>query len=202
MAISLPRICSISVSRNAGSDWPRNTMSPVIFAERGRRPRMASELTLFPDPDSPTMPTVSFSSMSKVSESTARTSPSSVGKLTERSRTESSGPLVAPFVDSTTRPAGSMGLRSAGTSVALALGIEGVAQTVADEVHCQYREQDHDSGRIQKVRLRGPDVALGVGQHVPPRRLRWLHAEAQERQRRLGDDGGRNPEGDVEHDRP
>ena len=49
--------------------------------------------------------------------------------------------------------------------------------------------------------MRGADVALGVGEHVPPRRLRRLHAEAQERQRRLGDDRGRDGERRVHHDR-
>ena len=44
-----PRICS-----------PRNRTSPVIFAEVGKRPRMAIEVTLLPDPDSPTMPSVSL----------------------------------------------------------------------------------------------------------------------------------------------
>ncbi len=45
-------------------------------------------------------------------------------------------------------------------------------------------------GNVEQVRLRGADVALGVREHAAPRRLRRLHAEAEERQRRLGDDRG------------
>ena len=55
---------------------------------------MAWVQTDLPDPDSPTMPTVSPAATSKDTPRTAWTSPSSVGKVTDRSLTESSAPDV------------------------------------------------------------------------------------------------------------
>src|SRR5215470_4979943 len=51
-------------------------------------------VTLLPEPDSPTMPRVSPSETLKETPSTARTTPSSVRKLTLRSLTSSSGSLM------------------------------------------------------------------------------------------------------------
>jgi hypothetical protein len=50
---------------------------------------MASDVTVFPDPDSPTIPRLSFGRTSKLTPSTAFTSPSSVGNSTRRLRTVS-----------------------------------------------------------------------------------------------------------------
>ena len=44
-------------------------------------------------------------------------------------------------------------------------------------------------------------VAFGRGEHVAPRGGRRLHAEAEERQGRLGDDRRRDAEGGVDEDR-
>src|SRR5215470_11802493 len=53
-------------------------------------------VTLLPDPDSPTMPRVSPSETVNDTPSTALTTPSSVRKLTRRSRTSSSGSFMTP----------------------------------------------------------------------------------------------------------
>src|SRR5438477_5092563 len=55
------------------------------------RPITVSELTDFPDPDSPTIPRVSPGWTEYETPSTALTRPSSVGKWTRRSLTSSSG---------------------------------------------------------------------------------------------------------------
>src|SRR5438270_11924562 len=152
------------------------------------------------------MPTTSFSNTSKDTLSTACTSPSSLGKATNRFRTESTA--------STGTSAGRSGSTdcssSTGTSLLLTrvpahprgrvdgLRVEGVAQAVADEVHAHDGEEDGEAREVQEVRLRRTDVALGVGQHAPPRRRRGLHAETEERQRGLGDDGGGDGERDVD----
>src|SRR5439155_1663749 len=71
---------------------------------------MLSAVTLFPEPDSPTMPSVSPRLMWKSIPSTARTTPSSVKKyvfspLTSSSRSAMAPPLAATIADSS-RPAG------------------------------------------------------------------------------------------------
>src|SRR5437867_7868332 len=71
---------------------------------------MLSAVTLFPEPDWPTMPSVSPRLMWKSIPSTARTTPSSVKKyvfspLTSSSRSAMAPPLAATIADSS-RPAG------------------------------------------------------------------------------------------------
>ena len=66
--------------------------SPEIVACCGLiSPITVSELTLLPEPDSPTMPSVSPGSIEYDTPSTAFTTPSSVLKCTLRSLTSSSG---------------------------------------------------------------------------------------------------------------
>src|SRR5260370_11019062 len=55
------------------------------------RPMIAIAVTLLPEPDSPTIPTISPGLTVKETPSTARTTPSSVRNETWRSRTSSSG---------------------------------------------------------------------------------------------------------------
>ena len=84
----------------------------------------------------------------------------------------------------------------------LRLRVERVAQAVADEVDAEHREQD-ERARGSRAGARSTlVVALGVGEHVAPRRLRRLHAEAEEAQRRLGDDRAGDRQRHVHHDRP
>ena len=64
-----------------------------------------SAVTLLPQPDSPTSPTVWPSSMSKVTPSTARTSPSLVKKEVRRSLTRKSGAIFKSPVSNTRRRA-------------------------------------------------------------------------------------------------
>jgi len=51
------------------------------------RPRIASDVTLLPDPDSPTIPSVRPRSTANDTPSTALTTPSSVSNRTRRSLT-------------------------------------------------------------------------------------------------------------------
>src|SRR5438132_13928587 len=73
------------------SSWPRNCTEPVTRAVLGSRPRIASEVTDLPQPDSPTIASTSPGRTSKDTPSTARTAPSGVENSTLRSRTLSSG---------------------------------------------------------------------------------------------------------------
>src|SRR5512133_3549398 len=90
----------------------------------GISPRIDIVLTLLPEPDSPTIPSVSPGKRSYEMPSTACTTPSSVVNSTTRSRIERSG---------------------SGTDAALG-GIEGVAEPVTDEVDAQHDDHDHDPG--------------------------------------------------------
>ena len=59
---------------------------PVTLALSARRPIIESDITVLPEPDSPTMPSTSPARMSSDTLRTARTVPASLGKVTERSR--------------------------------------------------------------------------------------------------------------------
>src|SRR5664280_2479432 len=71
---------------------PPTRISPVTVARRGAcRPRIASAVTLLPDPDSPTIPRVRPGATANEIPSTARTTPSSVRNRTLRSFTRRYG---------------------------------------------------------------------------------------------------------------
>src|SRR5258707_9130708 len=86
--------------------------------------------TLLPEPDSPTMPSVSPACRSKLTPSTARTGPESVRNQVRRSRTCSKG---APGCNA-----------SAGTNGSAAIGmrIEPVAEAGAHEIEGHHHRQD------------------------------------------------------------
>src|SRR5208283_3121163 len=68
---------------------------PAISPGGGTRRRMESAVTLFPHPDSPTIPSTCFSKISKLTESTAREIPASVRKYVFKSLTS----RRAEFID-------------------------------------------------------------------------------------------------------
>src|SRR5438132_2688805 len=94
IAISLPRSsrrrsCGI-VSRSS----PLKSACPVERElRRSFRPMIVRHVTLFPDPDSPTIPSVRPLSTVKLTPSTARTPPSPVTNSVVRSFTSRSAPL-------------------------------------------------------------------------------------------------------------
>src|SRR6266704_1514589 len=90
---------------------------------RASKPRIASDVTLFPHPDSPTIPSVSPGAMSNEMPLTACTVPRRVQKRTCRFSTESSAPLAT----------------------GAQLGIERLAQPVPDQIETQNREDDRDA---------------------------------------------------------
>ena len=90
-AISRPRILRISRDDAFSRSVPLKRAVPSIFALAGKRPRRLIRLTLFPQPDSPTMPSTSRSARSNERLSTACTTPSSVSKRTLSASTAKSG---------------------------------------------------------------------------------------------------------------
>ena len=59
MAIFEPRKACIALFLRPTSCSPLNRIEPVMRALRGSRPMTAIEVTDFPEPDSPTMPSTS-----------------------------------------------------------------------------------------------------------------------------------------------
>src|SRR6266850_5776867 len=78
--------------------------------------------------------------------------------------------------------------------------IERVAQPVADEVDRDHREEDEEPGEERDPR-RLVHVGGRVVQHVAPRRRGWLDAQAEERERALGDDRATDTERTGDDDR-
>ncbi len=97
MAISLPRIARISgplgsrVARSTGPASLWSTMLPPAMTPfRGTMRRIDCDVTLLPQPDSPTMPSTRPRLTSKETPSTARSVPSREMKWVSRPRTSRS----------------------------------------------------------------------------------------------------------------
>src|SRR6266516_633770 len=180
IAISRPRISRISYSLIRVRSWPLNmTFPPTIRPGRCRR-MMLSAVTDLPQPDSPTMPSVSPALSSNETPSTALTMPSLVEKTVCRSRTSSSGCVTA-----------GLGLQSR---------VESIPDGVAEDVRGQDGEKDREPWKSNQE-PGAEEVALGVRQHVAPARCRRLDAEAEEVQGRLDEDDLADAEagGDDQH---
>src|SRR5262245_53856028 len=111
-------------------------MLPVARPFEAKSPMTAMKTWLLPEPDSPTMPRVSPASTARLTLFAASTTPSGVAKRISRSRMSRTGWTMASAV----------------------LGIEGIAQAVADEVEAAQGHRQHDRGEYE-----GP----GRGLHEP-----------------------------------
>ena len=82
IAMRLPRILRISSSDIETMSWPSKRICPATMRPGGEgiRRRIDRFVTDFPEPDSPTMPSVLPRSRSKLTPSTALTTPSSRSK--------------------------------------------------------------------------------------------------------------------------
>src|SRR5690606_11745592 len=67
-------------------------------------------------------------------------------------------------------------------------GVENVAQAVPQQADAQHRHEDRQPG-IQRQPPNRLHVASSDPQRGAPGGCRWLHPEAEERKRRLGEDG-------------
>src|SRR6185503_14087718 len=144
--------------------------SAVTRPGKGTRPIIASMEMLLPEPDSPTTPRISPASRSRLTSSTARSTPPMVGKRTQRLRISTSA-MDSP----------------------LQLGIERVAQPVAEQVEGEHRDQDDEAGEGDHPPGAQHEFAR-IGEHGPPFRRGRLGAEAEETERRGVEDGGRDSE--------
>src|SRR5205085_4308422 len=159
IAISRPRISRISYSLIRVRSWPLNmTLPPTIRPGRCSR-MMLIAVTDLPQPDSPTMPSVSPEFSSNETPSTALTVPSLVENTVCRSWTSSRGWVT-----------GVLRLQSR---------VEGVTDGVAEHVRGEHGHEDRDP-RQRDQEQGAEEVALGVGEHVAPAWRRRLDAEAEE----------------------
>src|SRR6185295_16108578 len=136
-----------------------------------------------PQPDSPTMPTVSPLAMEKETSSTART------VLRGLNRSPRTGKcLVRPVTCSSgcaTPPTSSMGARSSTDGlvsfIASVPDVHGTAHAVAEQIEADRDPKDHHAGQRGHPRV---DVDRGAQrvEHQAPFRFRRLGAEAEERQ--------------------
>src|SRR6266849_2592176 len=157
---------------------PKRMRPLVIFPGSGTSRRIESAVMVLPDPDSPTMPTLSPFSISKLIPSTAVTVDDEPKNWTRRSWTRSSG---ASFL--VPHP-----------------GVEGVAQAVAQPVERHKRDRERDRRRQHNVR-REVHTVIAVGCHGAPRGRRRGKAQAQEAQERLEKHSGGDGESRLDDDR-
>src|SRR6266849_8999269 len=154
-----------------------------------------------PQPDSPTIPTVSPLTMENDTSSTARTvlralnrSPRT-GKCFVRPMTCSSGWATPPRSSS-----GSSISIDAVSFMALVPDVHGAAHSVAEKVEADRHREDHDAGQCRHPWIDIDRGAQGV-EHQTPFRLRRLGAEAEKRQARRQDHRHRDQAGGVNEDR-
>src|SRR5690606_23181831 len=131
---------------------------PPAVTPSGRRPMSDSAGRALPEPDSPMRPTRSPGPIWNDTSCTSSTAPA---------RT------VSPSTLSTDPPE---------------LGVEVVAQAVAEQVEAEHGQRDGQAGPEGQAR-RGEQQLLRLLQHAAPRRRRRAGAEAEEGQRRLRQDG-------------
>src|SRR5215510_13773229 len=123
-----------TLSSRSGDAFRISPPSKVTLPEQrpliAVRPMAAIRIWLFPEPDSPTMPSTSPRRTSKLTPSTARTQPCSSLKSTVRSRADKIG-------------------ATAGRAATSALvRVEGIAQSVGNEVEAE--QGDHQEAARQQ----------------------------------------------------
>ena len=91
MAMRAPRTRRIASASLSSRSSPSRRMRPATICPGGGTSRMIdSDVTLLPQPDSPTSPSTSPRSMAKLTPSTARTVPAPVANCVRRPSTDSS----------------------------------------------------------------------------------------------------------------
>src|SRR2546430_10887061 len=145
----------------------------VILPGSGTSLRIESAVIVLPQPDSPTMPSVSPASMCSETPSTARTTPREVKNCVCRSSTCSRiWPNLAPEL----------------LWLVLHTRVERVAQPVAHKREREHGERHRDAGEDHLARVGEASTVSGLDHH-PPARLGRPAAESQDAQPRPG--GGR-----------
>src|SRR5271154_902869 len=116
------------------------TEPSAILPARSRIRITAYEVTDLPEPDSPTMPSVSPLATEILTCCTALTMPRRVANSTVRSSTSSSG---CALVISSSRPS---------------LRVDEIAQSVAKQVEAKHRDHQCDAGKERDPPFTGNDI--------------------------------------------
>src|SRR5579871_1097281 len=145
-------------------------------ASRGIRCISSRAVVDLPQPDSPTMPTVSPLAIANDTSSTART------VLRALKRSPRTGKcLVSPFTCSSGCAAPPTSSIGSSRVITLIPDVHGRAHAVTEQVEADRNRKDHGAGQSRDPRVDVDRGTQGI-EHQPPFRLRWLGAEAEERQ--------------------
>src|SRR4051812_10089716 len=149
-------------------------MRPATMRPGGEaiRRNMESEVTLLPQPDSPTMASVSPGATEKETPSTARTTPSRVKKWVFSPSISSKGEALC--------------MRS---HIAGKTRIERIAQAVAQQIDRQYRDREERAGKEDEI-IGDLKQGARLRHDVAPARNVGRRAGAKKRQDSLGEHGG------------
>src|SRR5215204_1305714 len=171
IAIFGPLMSSMRFSESLRRSSPSKTISPslTMVFDSGFRRMMLFAATDFPDPDSPTMASVSPRLRSKVAPRTACTSPAYVLKEMRRSSTLRT---ASPFTVATLLPHPR---------------VEGVAQAVAEEPEADGDRDQHRGREYEQVRIE-PHLVSPVADQGPEGGGGRLDAEPDKAQERLEED--------------
>src|ERR687883_593539 len=181
MATFPPRMSHILLSGRAR----RSTPSRTIWPESGANGllfslRIARAVWVFPDPLSPTRPTISLRSTvrstSRISRMGSRWSALKYPMLRPLMRSSGGGAAAGVAAALTWFVARSDG----GTRSSPQLMLHGLAQPVADQIEAQNRTDDHHSGKHGYPPLAGVDVLRAFGDEDTPFRRRRVNAQSQE----------------------
>src|ERR1700737_3607817 len=174
MATSLPRNSRTSSSFIWTTSRSLNRIRPeTIRPGSGTSRRMENAVIVFPEPDSPTIPTVSPRATLKLIPSTAWTIPREVKNCGPRSSTRN---------------------RGAATALSSHSGIDGVSQSISDKTERQHGDGQRQR-RDQHLMRVGKDRLVAVLDHDPPARGGWGDADSQVAESGLEEDGPGDPEG-------
>src|SRR4051794_2380438 len=142
---------------------PENITEPsAILPARSRIRITAYDVTDFPDPDSPTMPSVSPLATEMLTCCTALTMPRRVANSTVRSLTSSNGCAVIALPS---RPS---------------LRVDDVAQTVTEQVEAEHRDHQRQPWEQRDPPFARHHEASAFRDHDAPFRRRRPHAKADE----------------------
>ena len=181
IATSRPRTSDSvrSLAPDAGrASTPASRTDPLARQPLGQQAHDASAVSDLPEPDSPIRPDPLAGADPEVDVGDERASPcavtarpSTVSDVVERpSRSRAGGPV-----------GGAYGRHRRSSS----LRVEAVAQPVAEQVEPEHRDRDREA-REHREAGSGEQQLLALLQHPAPRRGGRRGAEAEERQRRLG----------------
>src|SRR5215510_2139296 len=197
--MSLPRNARICASSSLTRSRPSSSIEPPTIRPGGSGMSRITEsaVMLLPQPDSPTIASVSRGRNENERSSTALMIPSRVKKYVRSPLTSRMGRPARP---SGRAPRSATALLTIDRSMSAAQPrIENVAQRIAEKIGAEDREADGDTGKDDEPRRRAYIFGGGLRQHAAPGWIRLGHPETKERQRGFGEDRGAERSG-CEHD--